>query len=261
MSKSIATLLIAGVFSLQALSQQIKDTIIDNKSPELFTVDEQKFFSFQEYSKVPLSLAELNNPIRVEDFEENNSYTGDMKQFLDKNMELIYNRPKTLIEKGIIRDQLLNIDFNKTQLSRLSTNFYLFSNSKKKSYNSLGAYTQFNKAIRFQPNNRFSADFGGYFSRQINYLAGNYNDIWGVTSEFRYDFTKKLQFKIWGEYILHSGENSFYGNPLFPGSKVRGSLIYRFNERSGAEFGIRYQYYEFKRSWNLEAFGKLFYEF
>ncbi len=261
MTKSIATLLIASVFSLQALSQQVEDAIIDTKSPLHYTIDKQKYFSFQEYSKIPLSLAELNNPVRVEDFWGSNSSTEEMKQFLDKNMELIYNRPKTLIEKGIIRYQLLGIDFNKMQLNRISANFYLYHHSRKKTYNSVGSYIQFNKAIRFLPNNRFSADLGGYFSRQFNFLAGDYKDIWGITSEIRYDFTKKLQFKLWGEYILHSGDDTSFGYPLFPSSNIGGSLRYKFNEQSGAEFGFKYQYYDLKKSWNSTAFGKLYFDF
>ncbi len=260
MTKSIATILIASVFSLQAYSQQVENKLTDKKDPLRYTVNKSKYFSFLEYTKLPPSLYELQNPKLA--LEETSSYNSDLNQFLDKNMELIYNRPKKLIEKGIIRDQLLNVDFNKTQLNRLSTNFYLFHHSQKKTYNSLGAYTQFNKAIRFQPNSRFSADFGGYFSRQFDYLSGSYGDIWGATTQVRFNLTNMIQLKFWGEYVMKSGNNKLYfGYPLFPGSNFGSSLLIKFNEQTGAEFGVRYQYYEFKKSWSLESFGKLYFDF
>lgn len=259
MIKTIATIFLANIFVFFAVAQQNGNEIIKRTDTLIYTFDNHKYLSFQEYTKVPSSLSELE--LSKTDIEVSSSYTRDMKNYLERNREQIYQRPKTLLEKGIIRDQILKLDYNKSQINRLTPNLYFYQNSQKKTYFALGSYIQFNKALRFAPNNRFSADLGGSFIRQFNYISGGYSDMWGITSQINYKITDKIKYKFWLEYMLPSNDNSYFGNPLFPGSSIGSALIFKITDRTNAEFGLRYQYYEFKKTWNLETYGRLTYDF
>jgi hypothetical protein len=184
----------------------------------------------------------------------NYSYKGSINFKKKINSENEYNY---LLQPEITRNHPLIYDFNKSKSDLLFGRFYICSNSLKRTYIGLGEYLQLGGALEWKPYNKISIDAGSFFFRQYNYFSGLRSDIYGIHTKTKYDLTSKLQFSIYGQYIGTSSSNFFYGNTLFPNSSIGSSLLFKVKKQTQIDVGVKYQYYENKKIWDLESASKV----
>lgn len=154
-------------------------------------------------------------------------------------------------QPGMNRNQPLLNNFSKAQTNRIFNRFYINSSSSQTTHVAYGEYFQINGALQWSPNNRFSVDLGGSFSRQYNFVTALRSDILGANARTSFALTDKIQFNIFGQYIYPSKGNFFKGNSLFPNSSVGSSLLFKYKNSTQVDMGVKYRYYENKMNWNL----------
>lgn len=170
------------------------------------------------------------------------------------NQDFDYNY---LLKLEITRSQPLMYDFNKSKTDWIFNNFFISRGSSKTTYLGLGEYFQFGVGLKWKPSNKFSVDAGSFFSRQYNHFSGLRSDIYGLNTRTHYDLTDKLQFNIYGQYVGFSRSNFFYGNTLFPNSNIGSSLSYKVKNQTQIEVGVKYQYNENRKIWDVESASKI----
>jgi hypothetical protein len=247
MTKYKLVLLFAIVFTLHLYSQNDRNDSLSIKAKS----NEYSIKNTTNKYLLPPKFNILNGSIQLQDLK-----TFEVKPTLQMNDQLSNLRYSFEFQPENIRNQWWAEDFNKSQLKRLSDNFYINTGSQRKTYIDYGAYLQLNSAMRWKPNNRFYFELGGLFIRQFN-NTGSHNDILGVNTQISFDLSPKIQLNIWGQYIVPSSDYSYFENPLFPNTNAGSSVSFQLKNQSQLDLGFRYQYYESNKKWKSEVYGKL----
>lgn len=247
MTKFILVLLFAIVITLPSYSQ-------NDRNDSLSLLDKSKEFSIQDRTNnylLPPKFNIRNGGIHLQDLK-----TFDVKPTLQMNDQFNNLHYSFEFQPENIRNQWWAEDFSKSQLKKLSNNFFINSGSSRKSYIDYGAYFQLNSAFGWRPNNRFYFELGGLFSRQFD-NTGSHTDIAGINTQISFDLSPKVQLNIWGQYIVPLSDYSFFENPFFPHTNVGSSVSFQLKNQSQLDLGFRYQYYGINKKWKPELYGKL----
>jgi hypothetical protein len=156
-----------------------------------------------------------------------------------------------------IENQPIICNFYKLQINRIFDKFYIYSSSRQVTHIGYSEYFQISGSVRWMPYNGLSFDAGGFLCRQINTLSTIHSDIKGINTQIRFFVTDKIQFNIFGQYIVPTEQNIFYGYALSPNSNIGSSLSYKCRKNMQIDVGVKYQNYESNKSWDKESGGKI----
>ena len=251
--KSILPLLFSMIILVQpAYSQNEKDK---NPNPDIFLYENNfRDTSIQRFAKTNHLL--LNRKLPVAGLANTLGFSA-LNPLIFKtetHQQFEYNY---LLQPEITRNQPLLHDYNNSTIIGLFSKFSVSSTSIKKTYIGMGEYLLMGANLKWEPYSRLSVVAGGLFSRQYNYFTGSRSDVYGINTETRYNLTSKLQFNIYGQYVGSMGSGLFFGNVLFPNSNIGSSLLFKVKNQTQIDLGVKYQYYENKKSWDMVSASKI----
>ena len=157
----------------------------------------------------------------------------------------IYIMPK-------FRSALLN--YSNKETHKLSSNFAFSFYNKQMTYPILNNYNTVGTSIRWSPFNNLSIEGGGFLSKQYGHILFSRHITYGYNWILNYDITNRLQFSIFGQYIINSNNDPFMNlNKEVPRTSMGAALQYKANENTKIGVGVEYQYNQFDRKWESDS--------
>lgn len=184
----------------------------------------------------------------------------------DVFMYSLLNKMETLSHYAILPNS--DFDFSKPVVNffdyringeyRITNKLHLMPYSQTGASLGVGEYNTIGTYLKWSPFRNFALEGGGFFSVLYGYHSGSKEIIYGYNWAAHYDITNNLQLSLWGQYLIHQGNDPFlnYYN-LTPKSSVGGSLDFKPKESTKVGIGTEYQYDQQNKKWKPETKAKV----
>lgn len=142
------------------------------------------------------------------------------------------------------------LDFSESSVVSLGDNWALLTTGTQSTWPALGGMTSISPNLVWSqgPWTLMGGGFAGTFYTPVNLSPGL---MGGAQMELRYDASRRLAFRAWGQYAAYSGKQAqtpfLLMNPYMNKTATGGAVEFMFTKSLGVGTGINYEYNPMKR--------------